>query len=183
MRWWGTGLVGLVLLALGGGLPLLDRVLRDGGMPLPPGTVVGVGTERGGVRPVTFAVMAPGWVLRADRSSLNSGAELVWDEVVFDISVIVPLAPLNAPALWQGLGRIVAVDSAARLRAKPVPITTLQGLTGLTGALTGRGRVGMASVFADDALGATVTASGAPARFREAASQIEAMVRTIRIAA
>ncbi|MFD0532825.1 hypothetical protein ACFQY7_02600 [Actinomadura luteofluorescens] len=38
---------------------LLDRALGPRGQPLAPGTVVSVGTERDGARPVTFSVTSP----------------------------------------------------------------------------------------------------------------------------
>ncbi|TDD72163.1 hypothetical protein [Actinomadura rubrisoli] len=181
MRWWGTGLVALVLLVLGAGLTLLDQALGDGERPLRAGTVLSVGTERGGVRPVAFSVPSAGWALSEEGSSLGNNAKLVRDGVVFNLSVIVPLAPLNARALWDGLGRIVSVHGRVRLRTAPAAITTAQGLRGLTGSLAGRGRIGTASVVADDALGATVTAAGPPGAYRRVAAQVQAMVRTIRI--
>ncbi|WP_433468786.1 hypothetical protein [Spirillospora sp. CA-128828] len=183
VRWWGTGLVALVLLVLGAGLPLLDKALGGRGTPLAPGTVVSVGTERDGVRPVTFVVPSPGWVLDRADTSLASNAELLSGGVVFSLSVVVPLGSVDARKLWNGLGRIVAAGGHARVRAQPVPITTAHGLTGLTGGLAGRRRAGMATVFAKDTLGATVTASGPPHAYREVAAEVEAMVRTIRIAA
>lgn len=182
VRWWGTGLVALVLLVVGRGLPLLDGALGGGGIPLRAGTVLSVGTARDGVRPVTFTVPATGWALNGGRSFLNTNARLTRDAVVFNLSVVVPLAPLDPRALWDGLARIVALNGGSRLRAEPGPITTAQGLTGLTGDLAGRGRVGTACVLTGDTLGATVTASGSPAAYRVAAVQVEAMVRTIRIA-
>ncbi|MEV4008627.1 hypothetical protein, partial [Actinomadura sp. NPDC049753] len=36
VRWWGTGVVALVLLVFGAGLPLLDRALGTRGQPLAP---------------------------------------------------------------------------------------------------------------------------------------------------
>ncbi|WP_242902187.1 hypothetical protein [Actinomadura terrae] len=182
VRWWGTGLVALVLLVLGAGLPLLDAALGDGERPVRPGTVLSIGTARGGQRPVSFTVVAAGWALDEDRSALGSGAELTRDEVVLDVSVVVPLSPLDASALWDGLGRIVSVRGTARLRAGPSTITTPHGLRGLTGRLAGDGGAGTATVFARDTLGATVTAWGPPEAYRRAAAQVEAMVRTIRIA-
>ncbi|MBT2209994.1 MULTISPECIES: hypothetical protein [Actinomadura] len=182
VRWWGTGLVALVLLVLGAGLPLLDAALGDGKRPIRPGTVLSVGTARDGVRPVSFAVPAAGWALDEERSALGSGAELTSDEVVFNVSVVVPLAPLDARALWDGLGRIVSVRGTTRLGAGPSAITTPHGLRGLTGRLAGAGRAGTATVFARATRGATVTAWGPPEAYLRAAAQVEAMVRTIRIA-
>ncbi|WP_067462413.1 hypothetical protein [Actinomadura macra] len=181
VRWWGTGLVALVLLVLGGGLPLLDAALGSGGRPVRAGTVLSVGTERHGTRPVSFTVPAAGWRLSEERSFLSSNAFLTRDEVMFNISVVVPLAPLDARTLWDGLERIVSVGRETRLRAAPSTITTAHGLRGLTGHLNGDGRVGTATVFATDTLGATVTASGPPAAYGQAAAQVDAIVRTIRI--
>jgi hypothetical protein len=183
VTWWGTGAVALVLLVLGAGLPLFDRALGTRGQPLAPGTVVSVGTERDGVRPVTFSVTSPGWVLNRGATSLASSAELLSGDVVFDLSVVVPLGSADARALWGGLGRIVAAGGRTRLGTGPVPFTTAQGLTGLTGRLAGRERVGTATVFAKGTLGAAVTATGPPQTFGDAAPQVEAMVRSIRITA
>ncbi|MES9544259.1 MULTISPECIES: hypothetical protein [unclassified Actinomadura] len=183
VTWWGTGAAAFVLLVLGAGLPLLDRVLGLRGQPLAPGTVVSVGTERGGVRPVTFSVTSSGWALNRGDTSLSNGAELFSGDVVFDLNVVVPLGSADARALWGGLGRIVAAGGHARLGTGPVPVTTAQGVTGLTGRLAGRERVGTATVLAKGTLGASVTATGPPHAFRKAVPQVEAMVRTIRIAA
>ncbi|WP_165978289.1 hypothetical protein [Actinomadura darangshiensis] len=183
VRWWGTGVVALVLLVLGAGLPLLDEALGDRGRPLAPGTVLSAGTERDGVRPVTFTVPSAGWVLNRAETSLTNNIELTSDDVVFNLSVVIPLGPLDAGRLWDGLGRIVAAGGHSRLRTQPAPITTAHGLTGLTGRLAGPERAGTAAVFARDTLGATVTASGPPRAFRDVAGQVEAMTRTVRIAA
>lgn len=183
VRWWGTGLVALVLLILCAGLTLLNKALGSGGRPLAPGTVVSVGTERDGVRPVTFTVPSAGWTLSEADSLLASNAELYSGEVVFNVNVVVPLASLDARELWDGLGRIVGVGGHTRLGARPVPIMTAHGLTGLTGRLTGRDVAGMATVFATDRLGATVTAAGPPRAYREVAAEVEAMVRTVEIGA
>lgn len=183
VRWWGTGLVALVLLILCAGLPLLNRALGSGGRPLPPGTVLSVGTEHDGVRPVTVTVAHAGWALDEAATSLTSSAELTSDDVVVNLNVVVPLAPLDARELWEGLGRIVAVGGHTRLGARPDPIMTAHGLTGLTGTITGRDRAGMATVFATETLGATVTAAGPPPAFHRLAAQVEAMVRTVTIAA
>ncbi|WP_165495485.1 hypothetical protein [Actinomadura roseirufa] len=172
----------LTLLVLGAGLPLLDHALGGGLMVLPAGARLSVGTERDGVRPVSFSVPSAGWRLRKGRSSLGTNAALTRDDVALNLNVVVPLGTLDAGALWDGLQRIVAAGGTARLGSGPAPITTSEGLTGLTGALSGRGRIGTASVFARDTLGATVTASGRPAAYRRLAAQIEAIVRTIRIA-
>ncbi|TDC94980.1 hypothetical protein [Actinomadura sp. 7K507] len=181
VRWWGTGVVALVLLVLCAGLPLLNTALGSGGRPLAPGTVLSAGTEREGVRPVTFAVPSAGWVLSEADTSLSSGVELFSGDVVFNLNVVVPLGPLDAGRLWDGLGRIVSVGGQARVGAEPAPTTTAHGLTGLAGRITGRDRAGTAAVFATDTLGATVTAAGPPRAYRSAAAQIEAMVRTVRI--
>lgn len=183
VRWWGTGAVALVMLVLGAGLPLLDRALGSRGKRLAAGTVVAVGSARDGARPVTFSVPSDRWVLNRAGSSLTGNAELSSGDVVFNLSVVVPLGTLDARRLWHGLGRIVAAGGHSRLRAEPVPITTPHGLTGLTGRLAGRERTGIATVFAKDTLGATVTAAGPPAAYRAVAAEVEAMVRTIRIAA
>ncbi|MFA1548215.1 hypothetical protein [Actinomadura chokoriensis] len=183
VRWWGTGLVALVLLVLGAGLPLLDTALGGHGRPLAAGTVLSLGTQRDGVRPVTFSVPSPGWVLDQAHSSLASNVELANAEVGLSVSVVVPLAPLDARELWDGLGRIVAVGGRSRLHARPVPITTARGLTGLTGLLGGPERTGTATVFATRTLGATVTASGPPGAYGRLAAEVDAMVRTITISA
>lgn len=183
VRWWGTGLVALVLLVLGAGLPLLDTALGSGLKALAAGTVLSVGTQRDGVRPVAFAVPSPGWALDRAESSLTSNVELAKSGVGFSVSVVVPLAPLDAHKLWDGLGRIVAAGGRSHLRAQPGPITTAHGLTGLTGRLAGHERAGTATVFATDTLGATVTAAGPPGAYRSLAAEIEAMVRTITISA
>ncbi|MER7547538.1 hypothetical protein ABTW95_31465 [Spirillospora sp. NPDC127506] len=183
VRWWGTGLVALVLLVLAAGLPLLDRALGSGARPLAAGTVLSVGAERDGVRPVAFTVPSAGWALDEAQSSLTSNIELSNSGVGLYVRVVVPLAPLDARELWDGLGRIVAAGGRSRLRAQPVPITTAHGLTGLTGRLAGRERVGMATVFAAGTLGATVTASGPPGAYRRLAADVDAIVRSVRISA
>ncbi|WP_026405949.1 hypothetical protein [Actinomadura rifamycini] len=180
---WGTGVAAAVLAVLGGGLPLLDSALGRGGRPLAAGAVVAVGTERDGVRPVRVAVPSARWVLSAERSSLAARAALLSGDVVVNVRAVLPLGAADARALWRGLGRIVAAGGAARLQADPVPFTTAGGLTGLTGRLSGPGRVGLAGVFTTGAVGATVTAAGPPEAFRRLAGEIEAMVRSLTIAA
>ncbi|TMR04753.1 hypothetical protein ETD83_08200 [Actinomadura soli] len=183
VKWWGTGLVALTLLVLWAGLPLLDKALGNGGRPLAPGTVVSVGTERDGVRPITLTIPHGGWALDEAETSLTGNAELTSEDVVVNLNVAVPLAPFDARELWDGLGRIVALGGRTRLGARPVPIVTAHGMTGLTGTITGRDRAGTAAVFATDTLGATVTAAGPPLAFRSLAPQVQAMVRTLTIAA
>ncbi|GAA1873327.1 hypothetical protein GCM10009736_46440 [Actinomadura bangladeshensis] len=183
VSWWGTGLVALVPLVLAAGLPLLDKALGSGAEPLAAGAVLSVGTERDGVRPVTFSVPSAGWVLDKADTSLASNVELSNSGVGLYVRIVVPLAPVDARRLWDGLGRIVAAGGRSRLRAGPVPITTAYGLTGLTGRLAGRERAGTAAVFARDTLGATVTASGPPGAYRALAAEVEAIVRTLRISA
>ncbi|WP_169809200.1 hypothetical protein [Actinomadura chibensis] len=183
VRWWGTGMVALALLVLCSALPLLDRALGSGGQRLAPGTVVSIGTERDGVRPVTVTVLRAGWVLSAADTSLTSNVKLLSDDVVFNLSVVVPLSSLNARKLWDGLGRIVAAGGRARLATGPAPVVTAHGMTGLTGRIVGRDRAGVAAVFATETLGATVTAAGPPPAFRAAAAEVEAMARTVTVAA
>jgi hypothetical protein len=175
--------VALVLLVLAAGLPLLDKALGSGAKPLAPGTVLSVGTERDGVRPVTFSVPSAGWVLDRADSTLTSNVELANSGVGLYVRVVVPLAPLDARELWDGLGRIVAAGGHSRLRAEPAQITTADGLTGLTGRLAGRERAGVAAVFATATLGATVTASGPPGAYRRLAADVAAIARTVRISA
>lgn len=183
VKWWGTGIVALVLLVVGGGVPALDRAMGGGFLPLAPGTALAVGAARDGVRPVTFRVPAAGWALSVARSSLASNVELVRGEVVFDLSVVVPLTSADARSLWRGLERIVSMHGQARLPAEPSEIRTVPGVTGLTGRFAGPDRVGTACVLTTRSLGAAVTASGPPAAYRSAAAEVEAMMRTIRIAA
>jgi hypothetical protein len=181
VRWWGTGLVVLVLLILGLVLPLVDKALGSGGTALAAGTVIAAGTERAGVRPVTFTVPAAGWVLDEARSSLTSNAEVSRDEVMVNLNVVVPLGSLDNRRLWDGLGRIVSMGGG-RLRGGPSAVTTRQGTAGLAGGLTGHGKVGSAAVFTRDDLGATVTASGPPDAYRRLADQVRAMVLSVGIA-
>ncbi|WP_030144761.1 hypothetical protein [Spirillospora albida] len=182
VRWWGTGIVALVLLLVGGGVPALDRALGGEHLPLAPGTALAAGAARDGMRPVTLRVPAAGWTLNVARSSLGSGIELVRGEVVFDLSVVVPLRSADARSLWRGLERIESMHGQARLPAEPSEIRTATGMTGLTGRFAAPDRVGIACVLATRWLGAAVTASGPPAAYRRLASEVEAMVRTIRIA-
>ncbi|WP_160573845.1 hypothetical protein [Actinomadura physcomitrii] len=180
VRWWGTGLVVLVLLVLGLVLPLVDKALGSGGTALAAGTIIAVGTERAGVRPVTFTVPAAGWVLDEARSSLTSNAKVSRDEVMVNLNVVVPLGPLDNRGLWDGFGRIVAMGGA-RLRGGPSAVTTRHGMAGLTGGLAGNGKVGSATVFTRDDLGAAVTASGPPDAYRTLAGQVRAMVLSVEI--
>ncbi|WP_158581457.1 hypothetical protein [Actinomadura spongiicola] len=183
VKWWGTGLVALTLSVLCAGLPLLNEVLGDGARPLAPGTVVSIGAERDGARPVTITVRHDGWFLDEEDSLLSGYAQLTRADVVFNLSVVVPLAPFDARDMWQGLGRLVAMGGHMRLGARPEPIETTGGLTGLTGTIIGPDRVGTATVYATDTLGATVTAAGPPPSFRSVAAQVQAMARTVTIAA
>ncbi|MFC4051651.1 hypothetical protein ACFOY4_18315 [Actinomadura syzygii] len=183
VRWWGTGMVALALLVLCSVLPLLNRALGSGGRRLAPGTIVSIGTEQNGVRPVTVTVLRAGWVLSEADTSLTSNAKLLSDDIVFNLSVVVPLSSLDAQKLWGGLGRIVAAGGRARLATAPAPVVTAHGMTGLTGRIIGRDRVGVAAVFATDTLGATVTAAGPPRVFGAAAAEIEAMARTVTVMA
>ncbi|MBE1535433.1 hypothetical protein [Actinomadura algeriensis] len=180
---WGTGVAAAVLAVLGGGLPLLDSALGRGGRPLAPGAIVAVGTERGGDRPVRVAAPSARWVLSAERSSLATNAALLSGDVVVNVAAVLPLGTSDARDLWHGLGRIVAAGGGTRLHADPAAFTTAGGLTGLTGRLTAPGRVGMAGVFTTGAVGATVTAAGPPDAFRALAGEIEAIVRSLTIAA
>jgi hypothetical protein len=175
--------VALALLLLCAGLPLLDLALGSGRRPLAPGTVVSVGAESGGVRPVAVTVKHGGWVLDEANSSLSGNAQLHSADVVFNLSVVIPIVPFDARELWDGLARIVAIGGRSRLGTRPEPIRTADGLTGLTGTMTGKGRTGTAAVYATDTLGATVTAAGPPRSFRSVASQVAAMVRTVTISA
>lgn len=181
--WWGTGVVAAVLAVLGGGLPLLDTALGRGGRPLAAGAIVAVGTARDGVRPVRVAVPSGRWVLSAERSSLSSNAALLSGDVVVNVGAVLPLGPVDARDLWHGLGRIVWAGGAARLHARPVSVTTADGLTGVLGRLSAPGRVGLAAAFTTGTVGATVTAAGPPGAFRELAGEVEAMVRSLTIAA
>ncbi|WP_192809111.1 hypothetical protein [Actinomadura montaniterrae] len=182
VRWWGTGLVVLVLLILGLLLPLVDKALGSGETALAAGTVIAVGTERaGGVRPVTFTVPAAGWVLNEARSSLTNNAEVSRDEVMVNLNVVIPLGSLDNRKLWDGFGRIVSMGGA-RLLGGPSAVTTRHGTAGLTGGLAGHGKVGSATVFTRDDLGATITASGPPDAYRTLADQVRAMVLSVEIA-
>ncbi|XRQ02341.1 hypothetical protein ACN3XK_37705 [Actinomadura welshii] len=181
VRWWGTGVVALVLLLLCGGLPLVNRALGSGARPLAPGTVLSAGTQRGGVRPVTFVVPSARWLLSTADTSLTSNVQVFSGDVTVNLSVVVPLGPLDARRLWDGLGRIVAAGGHTRLGAAPSPVMTAHGLTGLAGRITGADRAGMAAVFATATLGATVTAAGPPDAYRSVAAEVEAMARTVRI--
>ena len=181
VRWWGTGLVVLVLLILGLVLPLVDKALGSGGTALAAGTVIAVGSERAGVRPVTFTVPAAGWALDGARSSLTNNAAVSRGEVMVNLNVVVPLGSFDNRKLWDGLGRIIAMGGA-RLRGGPSAVTTRHGMAGLTGALAGHGKVGSATVFTRDDLGTTVTASGPPDAYRRLADQVGAIVRSVEIA-
>ncbi|MBD2899843.1 hypothetical protein amrb99_88400 [Actinomadura sp. RB99] len=180
VRWWGTGVVVLVLLILGLVLPLVDKALGSGGTALAAGTVIAVGTERAGVRPVTFTVPAAGWALDEARSSLTNNAEVTRGEVRVDLNLVVPLGSLDNRRLWDGLGRIIAMGGA-QLRGGPSAVTTRHGMPGLTGALAGHGKIGSATVFTRDDLGATVTASGPPDAYGRLAGEVRAIVLSVEI--
>ncbi|HEY8478440.1 MAG TPA: hypothetical protein VIL71_01305 [Spirillospora sp.] len=181
VRWWGTGVVALVLLVLCGGLSLVDGALGSGGRRLAPGTVLSAGTERDGGRPVSFAVPSSGWVLNTADTSLSSNIRLRNGDVGVSVSVVVPLGPLDARKLWRGLARIVEADGRTRLAENPTVIMTAHGLRGLTGPITGRERAGTAAVFATAGLGATVTAAGPPHAYGRVAPEIQALARTVQI--
>lgn len=181
VRWWGPGVVALVLLVLCGGLPLVNTALGSGGRPLEPGTVLSAGTPKGGVRPVTFVIPAAGWMLSTAETSLTGNVKVFSGDVAVNLNVVVPLGPLDARRLWNGLGRIVEAGGQHRLGAAPAPIPTPDGLSGLSGTISGRDRAGTAAVFATATLGATLTAAGPPRAYAEAAADVEAMVRTVRI--
>ncbi|WP_165966261.1 hypothetical protein [Actinomadura sp. 7K534] len=181
VRWWGTGVVALVLLILCGGLALVNAALGSGGRPMGPGTVLSAGTPRDGMRPVTFVVPTGDWLLSPADTTLTSNIKLLSGDVTVNLNVVVPLGRLDARRLWDGLGRIVEAGGQTRLGAGPAPLMTADGLTGLTGSITGRDRTGTAAVFATATLGATMTAAGPPHAYVRLAPEIEAMMRTVRI--
>jgi hypothetical protein len=169
----------LVLLILGLLLPLVDKALGGGGTALAAGTVIAVGTERAGVRPVTFTVPA-GWALDEARSSLTNNAEVTRGKVRVDLNLVVPFGSLDNRRLWDGFGRIIAMGGA-RLRSGPSAVTTRRGMAGLTGALAGHGKIGSATVFTRGDLGAAVTASGPPDAYGRLAGEVRAMVLSVEI--
>lgn len=183
-RWGGTLGVAGVLMAFGVGLPLIDGAIA-GDQSLPQGTVLQVGqADRRGVRQVSFKA-APGWVLRREGSDLSINVVLSKGRTVFAVSVVA-LTPdphtgkYPKPAqLWKGLGRLVPLQWNARLRPRTVRITTRQGVSGLTGGLTGAGRIGAASVFAIGDQGAEAVGAGPPADFSGEIDEVRAMVRSI----
>ncbi|OLT28091.1 hypothetical protein BJF79_41940 [Actinomadura sp. CNU-125] len=122
-------------------------------------------------------------VLSAERSALATNAALLSGDVVVNVVAVLPLGTADARDLWHGLGRIVAAGGGARLHADPAAFTTADGLSGLTGRLTAPGRTGLAGVFTTGPIGATVTAAGPPGAFRALAGEIEAIVRSLTIAA
>lgn len=174
-----------VLAAFGLGLPLIDSAIA-GNQSLPPGTVLQVGQANGrGVRQVSFKA-APGWVLRRGGSDLSTSVSLSKGPTVFAVSVVsLPPDPKTGryptlPQLWKGLGKLVPLEWNAQLRTDTIPVTTRQGVPGLTGGLTGAGHIGTASVFAVEDEGAEAVAAGPPADFSDEIDQVRAMVRSIR---
>lgn len=183
-RWGGTLGVAGVLMAFGVGLPLIDGAIA-GDQSLPPGTVLQVGqADRRGVRQVSFKA-APGWVLRKEASDLSINVTVSKGATVFAVSVVA-LTPdprtgkyPKPNQLWKGLGRLVPLQWNAQLRPETVRITTHQGVSGLTGGLTGAGHIGSASVFAIGDQGAEAVSAGPPADFSDEIDQVRSMVRSI----
>jgi hypothetical protein len=164
---------------LGVGLPLIDSAVQDTEMPLPPGSVIRVGAAHpDNKRPVNLTVPA-GWVVDAKNTDLSTKVTLRNGPTRFSLTVVTP-QHATPKQLWAGLDKIAILTGGPRAATRPVPVTTAQGVTGLSGPLAGPGKIGIASVFARPALGTDVTATGPPEDFPNKADQVRGMVRSIR---
>jgi hypothetical protein len=168
-----------VLALLGVGLPAIDAAVPRADKPLRPGSVLRVGAvgtdDR---RPVTLTVPA-GWAVDVTGTNLSMKITLKSGPTSFEMLVVAP-ERVTPKQLWDGLGKIEVLTHGPRAVTRPVPFTTAQGVSGLSGELAGPGRVGIASVLARPTLSIQVMASGPPGDFRHKADQVRGMVRSIR---
>jgi hypothetical protein len=166
---------------MGVGIPLIDRNVVPGGTePLRPGSVVKLGAAVWLTVPAGWSVDTGGSDLSANVVTLTSGPTSV------SVSVVTP-PPLRQwhatpRQLWDGLGKLQAVRHGPRPCTRPAPVTTAQGVAGLSGGLADRRWIGIATVLARPTLGVDVIATGPPADFRNKADQVRGMVRDIRFA-
>lgn len=168
-----------MLAALGVGLPMIDSAIQSPEPPLPPGSVIHAGTAHpDNKRPVNLTVPA-GWTVDAPNTDLSTKITLRNGPTRFSMSVVTP-RHATPEQLWDGLAKIAVLTDGPRAAARPVPVTTAQGVTGLSGPLASPGKIGIASVFARPTLGTNVTATGPPEDFRNKADQVRGMVRSIR---
>lgn len=168
-----------MLALLGLGLPMIDGAVPSADKPLRPGSVVRVGAGRTDeTRPVRLTVPA-GWAVDAEETELSQKITLRSGPTSFTVSVVTP-RNATPQQLWDGLKKIQVLADAPRAVTRPVPTTTVQGVTGLSGELAGPGRIGIATVLVRPRLGTQVTATGPPEDFRHKADQVRGMVRSIR---
>ncbi|MEO3855722.1 hypothetical protein [Acrocarpospora sp. B8E8] len=177
--WPGTLAVAAVLVVLGVGLPMADRRVSAGAVPLPAGARVQVGPlGEDEQRPVSVQV-PDGWALDIDATELSESVALLNGSTSFQLSVIMSEGA-TPEQLWHGLGRIEQAGGVNARQGETVAITTTQGVPGLVGPVTFRDRMAMVAVFAAAVLGADVVVAGPPAEVMGA--DVGAMLRSIRFA-
>jgi hypothetical protein len=132
-----------VMAVLTAGWPVLNSAVSDN-LPLAGGTAIRIGP--GGPNSAAVRV-GRGWSLRPAESNPARGYSLRRGAAAVSIAYVRLASRSQAPRLWDGLRAILRIrDPGLRLGA-PSAITSRQGRTGLTGALTSRGAAGAATIF------------------------------------
>jgi len=141
LRWLLT--VVAVMALLTAGWPLLNSAVSDN-LPLPRGAALRIGP--GGPNSAVIRV-GPGWSLRPAESNSARGYSLRRGTATVSIAYVSLAERSQAPLLWNGLRTILRIRSPGLRLGSPRAVTTRQGRSGLTGALTSRGTAGAATIF------------------------------------
>ncbi|WP_066366751.1 hypothetical protein [Herbidospora mongoliensis] len=179
--WPGSIAILLILGFLAIGLPLANAGLVDEAVPLKPGTVIQVGEELdNGSRPISMLVPA-GWSLDEGASSLSESVSLVNGGATVQLGVI-DAESATPQQLWTGQHLIFKAQGVPIVAESPTPITTSQGVPGLSGMITVKDRIGTQTVFAAPDQGASVLVAGDPAAIAAHSDDIRQMIASIQFA-
>ncbi|GAB1819990.1 hypothetical protein [Herbidospora sp. RD11066] len=179
--WPGSIAILLILGFLAIGLPLANAGIVDDAVPLKPGTVIEVGEEFDtGSRPVSMLVPA-GWSLDEGSTSLSQSVTLVSGGATLQLGVI-DVESATPQQLWTGQRLIFKAQGVPIVTESPTPITTAQGVPGLTGMITMDDHIGTQAVFAAPDQGASVLVAGDAASLATHSDDITQMISSIQFA-
>ena len=132
-----------VMALLTAGWPLLNSAVADK-KPLAAGSALRIGPAGTDSAEIT---VGPDWSLLPAESNASQRYILRRGAATVSISYLSLVSRFQAPRLWDGMREMLGITHPGASLGAPSVITSSQGRTGMTGAVTSRRHVGAVTLF------------------------------------